>query len=273
MQPLDSQYLTTHGYRTHFIESGDGDPLILIHGGGAGADCRGNWAGSIPLFAPSYRTIAYDMVGFGASDAPDPATFAYTQDARTEQLLALIEALGYRKVNLIGNSMGGCTALGVAMRRPDLLTNIVLMGSAGLSHSVTGAVSSILNYDFTMEGMRKVVSSLTHADFTPSEDMLRNRYELSVRPQTRASYAATMGWIKQRGGLYYEESQIARIKTRALIVNGKDDKVVPVQDAYRFLELLENSSGSILSHCGHWAMIEHPIQFAALTLQFLAGGQ
>jgi len=95
-----SQFVDTCGYRTHYIESGSGRPLILVHGGGAGADARGNWERfSMPLFSASFRTIAYDMVGFGYTDAPSPDDFVYNPESRVAQLIAFIEALGRRLAN------------------------------------------------------------------------------------------------------------------------------------------------------------------------------
>jgi pimeloyl-ACP methyl ester carboxylesterase len=267
---LPRNSVRTGDYNTNFIEAGKGEPLILIHGGGAGADARGNWKGSLPLFAEAgFRVIAYDMVGFGDSDAPDPANFTYDQDARITQLIAFLDALGLERANIVGNSMGGATALGVAMRRPERLKKLVLMGSAGLSHQTTGALSAILNYDFTVPGMQRVIEALTHSDYSPPPEFVAYRHALSVRPNVQAAYKAIMGTIKAAGGLFYPEEDVARVKVETLVVNGKDDKVVPMSEGYRFLELLENSTGCFLPRCGHWAMIEHPQLFAEITSFFL----
>ncbi|WP_240334419.1 alpha/beta fold hydrolase [Sphingobium estronivorans] len=255
---------------THYYAAGEGRPLILIHGGGAGADAWGNWgANAIPLFARRFRTFAYDMVGFGLSSAPSPDEFQYDQDARIAQLIAFIEGLNLGPVDVVGNSMGGATALGAAMRRPELVRSAVLMGSAGLNRGLNPALGAIVNYDFTVEGMRRMIAALTHDGFMPSEEMVAYRHELSCRPDIQQAYRATMGWVKQRGGLYYEDDEIAQVKNRILVFQGKDDKVVPLTEGYKFLDLLENSSGYFLDHCGHWAMIEHPQLFARVAIDFL----
>lgn len=261
----------TGEFQTHYIEQGSGEPVILVHGGGAGADSASNWTGCLPFFAARKRAIALDMVGFGHSDAPDPAAFTYSMDTRTAQLIAFIEALGLEKVSLVGNSMGGAASLGVAMQRPDLVENLVLMGSAGLPAPPGPALAAIAGYDFTVEGMRRVIAALANPHYTATEDQLTYRYELSVQPTIQAAYKATNAWIREHGGLTYTTEQIEQVKNRALVVHGKDDQVVPVSHAYRFLELLENSSGYIIPNCRHWAMIEYPELFSAVVLDFLDG--
>ena len=78
-----------------------------------------------------------------------------------------------------------------------------------------------------------------------------------------------MAWIGQQGGLFYPAEDIARVKTQTLVVNGKEDLVVPLSCAYKFLELLENSRGYLIPHVGHWVMIEAPEEFAELVKRFL----
>lgn len=264
----NGKLVPTGSFQTHYIEEGSGEPVILLHGGGAGADAVSNWSTCMPLFAKHKRVIAADLVGFGHTDKPDPTAFTYSQDARNRQIIALIETLGLERVSIVGNSMGGATALGVAMLRPDLVENLVLMGSAGLSNPPNPALQAILDYDFTLDGMRRIIAALANPDFIASEDQLRYRYELSVEPATRAAYMATMNWIRENG-LEYGTDEIRQVKTRTLVVHGKDDLVVPVANAYRFLELLEYSTGYIIPQCRHWAMIEHPEIFSTVSLEFL----
>ena len=78
----ESRYVDANGIKTHYMEAGAGQPLVLVHGGGAGADSLSNWFRCIPAYAQKFRVIAVDMVGFGKTAKPDPAGFSYTQDAR-----------------------------------------------------------------------------------------------------------------------------------------------------------------------------------------------
>lgn len=266
-----SRFVEADGIRTHYLECGDAGapPLVLVHGGGAGASAIGNWSGTLPAFARRHRVIAVEMLGFGQTDKPDGG-FEYSQPARNEHLAAFLRTLALGPVPLVGNSMGGATALGVAMERPELVSALVLMGSAGLNAEITPALAPILRYDFTIEGMRRLIDGLTGPRFTASDEIVRLRYEDSIRPDARRAYQGAMAWIAKQGGLFYTEDRIASVKTETLVVNGKYDRVVPLACAYRFLELLENSRGYIVPHCGHWVMIESPHEFADVVLQFLA---
>lgn len=263
-------YVQTGSFRTHYLEAGKGEPLVLIHGGGPGADSYGNWMSCMPMLAQHFHVYAYDMVGFGGSDAPDPETFEYSMDARARQLIDFIEALQLGgKVSVIGNSMGGAAALGATMMKPDLIKDMVLMGSAGLTTSISPAIAKLVHYDFTLEGMQQVATALAYPGFSISEDMVKYRYEMTQKEGVRRGTAATQAWVKNHGGLWYEESDLAKVQTRTLVFHGKNDPVVPVTTAYRFLELLENSHGYILPKCGHWAMLEHPEVFSRVCIEFL----
>lgn len=262
------KFVKTGTFNTSYFEAGSGEPVVLIHGGGAGADSLGNWKICFPLFAKRMHTFAMDMVGFGQSDAPEPSTFSYTQEARNDQAIAFIEAIGCGPVHIVGNSMGGATALGVAMKRPDLVKTIVLMGSGGLNHELSTALTPVIHYDYTLEGMRKIVAVLANPDMEMSEELLKYRYELSIDPARKEAYRATMQELKDRGGLHYEESQIAAVKTRCLVFAGKDDLVIPMKENVRFLELLDNSTGYFIPHCRHWAMMEYPELFTRVVVDY-----
>jgi 2-hydroxy-6-oxo-6-(2'-aminophenyl)hexa-2,4-dienoate hydrolase len=259
-----SHYLEVDGIRTHYLEAGAGPLLVLIHGGGAGADAWGNWRGCIPLYAPHFRVVAVDMVGFGRTDKPDPARFAYTQEARNAHMAGFIEKLNVGAVNLIGNSMGGATTLGVAMRRPDLVRKMVLMGSAGIAvDNPDPAARQALAFDFTREGMRRLMGALAGPGYALDERLVDYRLALACEPAARAALLAM-----RAGKLSYPESEVAKVKVPTLVVGGKLDRIAVPARIYRFLELLENSWGFILPHCGHWVMMEAPEEFTAVTTAF-----
>jgi 2-hydroxy-6-oxo-6-(2'-aminophenyl)hexa-2,4-dienoate hydrolase len=269
MAGAESCFVEAGGLRTHYYAAGRGGPVILLHGGGAGADSWGNWRDCVPELARRHTVYAVDMLGFGWSAQPDPSGFAYTQQARVDHIIAVLDALRLRAAAIIGNSMGGLTAMGVAVDRPDLVNRLVLMGSAGVRAPISDSLKSILDYDFTVAGMERIVRGLTHSDFVPDPALIEYRHRLSVRPETKAAYAATMQWQRDQGGLFYEESYMRRIEQKVLVINGKDDQVVPLSSGFRLVELIEPAWGYFIPRCGHWAMIERPADFLRATLAFL----
>jgi 2-hydroxy-6-oxo-6-(2'-aminophenyl)hexa-2,4-dienoate hydrolase len=269
MDKFSSRYVNADGVRTHYFEEGRGQELILLHGGGAGADSYGNWRATLSSFAKHYRTIAVDMVGFGKTDKPDPATFEFSQAARVAHLRSFLRALEIPSAMFIGNSMGGATALGLATQYPEMVKKLVLMGSAGLNTKIHDDLLPVINYDFSRQGMHRLVRALVNEGFAIDETLVDYRYSNSLEPDTRRAYGATMKWIRDQGGLFYEPEVIRRVICPTLIVSGKNDKVVPLENAYRFLELIDRSWGYIIPHCGHWAMIEYPDDFAHTSINFL----
>jgi 2-hydroxy-6-oxo-6-(2'-aminophenyl)hexa-2,4-dienoate hydrolase len=259
-----SHYLDVAGIRTHYLEAGSGPTLVLIHGGGAGADAWGNWRSCIPRYARDFRVVAVDMVGFGKTDKPDPAHFGYAQEDRNAHMIGFIEKLNMGAVNIIGNSMGGSTTLGVAMRRPELVRKMVLMGSAGIAvDNPDPEARKALAFDFTRDGMRRLIAALTGPDYTVDERLVDYRLAVACEPAARAALLAM-----RAGKLTYPESEVAKVKVPTLVVGGKLDRIAVPARIYRFLELLENSWGFVLPHCGHWVMMEAPEEFTAITTTF-----
>jgi len=261
-----SRFATVDGLRTHYIEAGQGPALVLVHGGGAGADAWGNWYSCIEEYAVNFRVIAVDMPGFGKTEKPDPKKFEYSQATRNRHLAAFIEQLGVGPVYLIGNSMGGATALGVALRRPDLVSKLVLMGSAGLdiSNPDPDVRKALTGYDFTREGMRRLMRVLAGPHHVIDEDLLTYRHGLTLSDESRRALSA----LRDNPKLTYPKEEIATVATPTLVVGGKEDKIAVLARTYGYLEVLENSWGFVLPHCGHWVMMEAPREFVAVTTAF-----
>ena len=273
MQGVESKFVEVSGQATHYLEAGSGAPVVLIHGGGSGADSWGNWKDCLPLLAERFRVIAMDMVGFGKSAKPAAEGYDYGQAQRNRHLAGFIEALGLGSVSLVGNSMGGATALGVAITRPELVHKLVLMGSAGIavSNPDPAPMKALAGYDYTLEGMRRLVSVLTGPNYRADDETVKYRYELTLQPGAREALQA-IGQASRSGGLTYSEDQVRGVQTPTLVVGGKRDAIAVLARTYKFLELIPNSWGFVLPHCGHWVMVESPKEFSAVVASFLGPG-
>ena len=255
---------------THYIEAGSGPLLVLVHGGGAGADSVGNWGSIVPRLSDEFRVVAVDMPGFGRSVGPVSDEAVYTQAGRARWLAAFVESLGDGAAILVGNSMGGATTVGVAIQRPELVSQLVLMGSAGLkvTRPPSEELRAVMEYDYTYEGMERVVRALTGKDYCVTPELVRYRQELVTRTENREGLSNVQKHTRSTGGMVYADEDIARISVPTLALWGKEDKVVPVEDGYRFMELIGPSWGFIVPGCGHWPMIEKPEAFVAAFRAF-----
>jgi 2-hydroxy-6-oxo-6-(2'-aminophenyl)hexa-2,4-dienoate hydrolase len=262
-----SHYVEVDGIHTHYIEAGAGPLLVLVHGGGAGADSWGNWSSCLPAYAKNFRVIAPDMPGFGRTGKPDPSQYDYSQESRNRHLIALLEKLDTGPVNIIGNSMGGATALGIAIERPDLINKLVLMGSAGLgiANPDPSYMQAFASYDYSLEAMRSLMKALVGPAYVIDEKLLNYRHELMQDPAARKAID-----VIRRSKITYFKDVISSIKQPTLVVGGKEDQVAVLARTYGYLELIENSWGFILPHVGHWAMMEAPKEFVSVTTAFFS---
>ena len=269
---VQSREVEVGGVRTHYLEAGEGEPLVLIHGGGAGADAKGNWEACLPEYAKRFRVLAVDMIGFGRSERPDPKGYSYGQTNRNRHMAEFIEKAAGGPAHVIGNSMGGATALGVAINRPELLRKLVLMGAAGLdiANPDPSQRAALGGYDYTVEGMRKLVGVLTGPHFKVSDELIAYRHGLTMQPGAREASAAIAEHMRD-DPMTYPREKIAAVQTPTLVVGGKLDKIAVLARTYGYLELMPNSWGFVLPHVGHWVMMEAPKEFVAATTAFLSG--
>ncbi len=269
----EEKFINLRGVNTHYWDTGKGEPILFIHGGGAGADGWGNWNHLMPNFAEAgYRVLAPDMVGFGFSDAPDPRQYEYSNDSRVMHIIDFIEALGFSRVHLVGNSMGGAASLGVAIKRPELVDKMILLGSAGRHRPKAGeksqALQTLQDYEYGRDRMVSIVRSLTNDSFEVSDELIEYRLKITARPEVMRAYQATMQGVKENG-MYYEDADLKGVRHPTLLIHGKNDKVVPSADSWEIHNLIANASLYVLPNCGHWVMLEYPEEFTAVSLRFL----
>jgi pimeloyl-ACP methyl ester carboxylesterase len=186
-------------------------------------------------------------------------------------MIEFIETVVGGPTHIIGNSMGGATALGVAIRRPDLLRKLVLMGAAGLDIANPDASqrAALGGYDYTPEGMRRLVGVLTGPGFQVSDELIAYRHALTLRPGAREA-AAGIAEHMRADPMTYPREDIAGVQTPTLVVGGKLDKIAVLARTYGYLELIPNSWGFVFPHAGHWVMMEAPREFVAVTTAFLS---
>jgi 2-hydroxymuconate-semialdehyde hydrolase len=257
------------GIETNFHDVGKGDPVLLIHGSGPGVTAWANWRTVIPNLSDGFRVIAPDMVGFGYTARPDDAV--YQLDYWVKHALDFLDSLGIERTHIVGNSFGGALALALAIRAPDRVGRLVLMGSAGLNFDLTPGLDAVWGYEPTVENMHRLVDLFTYDKKYLTDDLVKMRYEASVRPGYQESYSQMFPAPRQSGvaALSSPEDEIAALTHETLIVHGRDDQVIPLQSSYRLHQLISQSELHVFGQCGHWTQIERNARFCRLVADFL----
>jgi len=258
------------GLKTNYIEAGSGAPVILIHGSGPGVTAWANWRLVIPALATKFRVVAPDIAGFGYTERK--AGVEYKLDFWVEHLVAFMDALGIAKARFVGNSFGGALTLAITARYPERVERFVLMGSAGTSFKLTPGLEAVWGYEPSIDNMDKIVRSFAYDTGFITADLVKSRYEASVRPGFHETYSQMFQEPRQPKieALATPDDQIRAIKQRALLLHGRDDKIVPLEASLRLHQLLTHADMHIFGECGHWTQIERKDDFARIVMEFFA---
>jgi pimeloyl-ACP methyl ester carboxylesterase len=257
------------GIATNYHDAGDGDPVLLVHGSGPGVSAWANWRLTIPELARTHRVIAPDVLGFGYTERPPGA--AYDAESWSAHLLGFLDALGLEKVSVVGNSFGGSLALRLATRHPDRIDRLVLMGSVGVIFPITPGLDDVWGYRPAVENMRRLLDVFAYDPRFATDELAELRYRASTRPGVQEAYEAMFPAPRQDkvAAMAVPEDAIAALRHETLIVHGRDDRVIPVSNSLRLLDLIPNSQLHVFARCGHWVQIEHTDRFNALVAGFL----
>jgi pimeloyl-ACP methyl ester carboxylesterase len=247
-------------------------PVLLLHGSGPGVTATANWRPIVPTLSVERRVIAPDQLGFGATASGERRT--YGRKAWTDHALALLDRLELGTVDIIGNSMGGAIALSIAAARPDAVRRIVLMGSMGVAMALPAGLNTVWGYTPGSERMREVIGLFAYNRALITDDLVEMRYQASLNPLVRDSWAAMFPEPRQRwvDDLALSGTELSSITAPVLMVHGRDDQVVPWRaSSAELVDLLPNCRLHVISGCGHWTMIEKTADFLAVVEPFLAG--
>ena len=258
------------GITTNVHVVGTGPDVLLLHGSGPGVSGWANWRLTIPPLAEHFRVIAPDIVGFGFTERP--AGIRYGLDTWTAHALGVLDALGVERAHVGGNAFGGALALSLAIRHPDRVARLVLMGSVGVPFTITPGLDAVWGYQPSVAAMEELLHLFAYDRSLAGADLARLRYEASIRPGVQEAYAAMFPAPRQAAldAMTHDVADIAAITAPTLIVHGRDDQVIPLQNALDLLHLIDDSRLHVFGRCGHWTQIEHADAFVALVRDFLS---
>lgn len=267
--PEVARRISAAGIETNFHDVGSGFPVLLLHGSGPGVSAWANWRLAMPELAKARRVIAPDMVGFGFSERP--ANVEYSLDTWVRQAIGLLDALDIAVADLVGNSFGGALALAIAIRHPQRVRRLVLMGSVGVPFDITPGLDAVWGYTPSFEAMRKLIDLFAHDRALVTDELAQLRYEASIRPGFQESFAAMFPAPRQRwvDAMASREPDIRAIPHETLVIHGREDRVIPLSNSLTLAQWIDRAQLHVFGRCGHWTQIEHAARFAQLVGNFL----
>ena len=259
----------------HYHDCGEGEEVVvMLHGSGPGASGWSNFSRNVePLTAAGYRVVLMDCPGWSKSDSIVCSDSRSALNARV--LKGLLDHLGIARVHLIGNSMGGHSAVAFALEYPQCTDRLVLMGggTGGVSPFVPMPTEGIkllqkVYRDPTQENLQQMMDIFVYdaGDLTPEliagrlENILKRRDHLENFTKSLAVNPRQFPDMSQRLG---------EITAPTLVIWGRNDRFVPMDTGLRLVAGIPNSELHLFNNCGHWVQWEHAERFNRLVADFL----
>lgn len=260
----------------HYNDAGEGaETVVMLHGSGPGASGWANFNRNVePLVAAGYRVILMDCPGWSKSD-PIVCTGSRS-DLNARALKGLLDAIGLERVHIIGNSMGGHSAVAFALANPARVGKLVLMGggTGGPSQFVPMPTEGIkllqgLYRDPTIENLKKMMAVFVFDSSSLTEELFQARLDnMLSRREHLDNFVKSMAVNPKQ--FPDQGARLSEITAPTLVIWGRDDRFVPMDLGLRLLWGMPNAELHIFNRCGHWAQWEHAAKFNRMVRDFLA---
>lgn len=256
-------------YTDHAPIGASNGTAIFIHGSGPGASGWSNFKHNVSAFQEAgYRCIVYDQWGYGKTSKPQDVD--HTLDFFVDGLVSLMDSADVANAVLVGNSLGGAVALGLALRHPERVEKLILMAPGGIESredyfSMPG-IQAMVKYpmgspEFTKEVLAQLLTQLVYDPGNVDDELVDERW--ATLETQNAHVLATM----QIPDL---SDQLASIDINTLVFWGTEDRFCPASGTWKILQMKGNVQAELVNYCGHWVMSEYPDLFNERCLSFLS---
>jgi pimeloyl-ACP methyl ester carboxylesterase len=262
------------GKKIHYIEKGNGEPVILIHGF---LYHTVMWKKNMDALAENFKVYVIDLFGWGFSERLGETEYSFERYAK--QVTGFMDALDIEKASLIGQSMGGGISVYVAANNPERINRLILVDPAVLPYPET-TTGKIYQLPFVGEFLNAI----------PGDGLMKNNlktlwfYDGSKVTDDYVSEVAQPLCIEgSYAGLMYilrnvlkppfvetEARMLAKLNKPILIIHGKQDKAVPLENSQFLNRLWPGSSLIVFENAGHTPQEEYPEKFNKLAMDFLS---
>jgi pimeloyl-ACP methyl ester carboxylesterase len=260
------------GLVTGYLEAGQGDPVILLHGGEFGVNAEIAWENNIAALAEDHHVFALEMLGFGES--AKVIDFNDGRGMRIRHIARFCETVGVESAHFVGNSMGAVNLFVDATSDSPVLpvrSMATICGGGEIQRNEHAA--ALYDYDATIEAMRRIVEALfCDRSYVADESYVQRRYQSSIAP---GAWEALAGARFRRPGLEppalpSSARAYDRITVPTLVVEGGGDKLLPRGWAAEIAAQITSARSAVISDAGHCPQIEQPAAVNELLLAFLA---
>jgi len=258
-------FARVNGVVIHYQTRGRTEGPTVVFSNSLGTDFR-IWDAVTPRLEADYRIVLYDKRGHGLSEAT-PAPYAMTD--HVEDLAALLAHLGVARAAVVGLSVGGMIAQGLAARHPELVGGLVLCDTAhkiGTDASWNARIETV-----TANGIGAIADAVMKVWFTPEfrrpENAAFEGYKAMLSRQAVEGYAGTCAALRDCD---LTESTRA-LKLPVLCLAGDQDGSTPPDLVRSMADLITGARFEIVENAGHIPCVEQPEATARLIASFLAG--
>jgi pimeloyl-ACP methyl ester carboxylesterase len=247
------QYEIKHKEKFRFIEVGEGEPLLLLHGlFGA----LSNFKDLIEHFRQTNRVVVPMLPLFELD------IFHTSVGGLERHVHRFIETMGYENIHLMGNSLGGHVALVHVLKHPERIKSLILTGSSGLFENGMGDT-------YPKRGDYEYIKKKTEMTFydpkTATKELVDEVFEITNnRLKVIKIIALAKSAIRNNLG-----EELSKIQQPTLLIWGNNDIITPPFVGEEFKKLIPNSELYFIDKCGHAPMMEVPEEFNAILAKFL----
>ena len=281
MPALATRTLQVDNCEIHLSETGDGFPVLMLHGGGPGASGVSNYSRNIAALAERFRVIIPDMPGYGRSAKRVNRKDPFGGLAR--YMLGLLDALDIQTAHVIGNSLGGAVALRMALDAPARVSSLVLMGPGGVDTTrslPTPGLKQLLDYyegsGPSLEKLRRFIrEALVYDGSRVPDSLIEERFRASIDPEVVASppLRRPRGIPDFRALDFTRDPRLGRCETSTLVLWGMEDRVNRPSGARSLQKRMPNCDVYLFGRTGHWVQWERAREFnGSVTAFLLAAG-
>ncbi len=254
------------GWPTPYLEGGEGETVLLIHGFGGDKD---NFTRFAKYLTPKYRVLSPDLPGFGENARRDNVGYSYSE--QLPRIVAFLDALKVGRFHVAGNSMGGHLAGLLAAALGERVMSATLIDNAGFHEPnlsereklMQKGVNALL-VNGTDDFDRLMGFIFVKKPFVPGP---LKQYFAERAVQNRAFNEKVFRDISPER--YLLESKFAAVKAPVLVIWGDTDRVIDVSATETMKKIKPDIEVKIMKAMGHSPMLERPEETAKLMLEFL----